>query len=168
MSANPEYEGTWRDFRDVKDHWIANVGLKSREYTAPILDHIFQRFAEVRLAARRGSRVGEPATYHAGGILYLPAKARFDYLLSPQAGTPDEKCITFPVVKNLHAHPVELSWAGCKRRLGAFVIIFANPNPLPQRTPTPLEDATGRDNESGLPCRSFKKARRVKHSSFIS
>jgi len=30
--------------------------------------------------------VDEPAAYHAGGILYLPAEARFDYLLNrPEA-----------------------------------------------------------------------------------
>ncbi|MSU63063.1 MAG: SAM-dependent DNA methyltransferase [Pedosphaera sp.] len=59
---------------------------------------LFLRFAEVRFAAqraklekasasaRRGSRVDEPAAYHAEGILYLPAEARFDYLLNrPEA-----------------------------------------------------------------------------------
>lgn len=36
--------------------------------------------------ARRGSRLDEPAAYHAEGILYLPAEARFDYLLNrPEA-----------------------------------------------------------------------------------
>ena len=41
---------------------------------------------EGRALARRGSRVDEPAAYHAEGILYLPAEARFDYLLNrPEA-----------------------------------------------------------------------------------
>ncbi len=36
--------------------------------------------------SRRGSRVDEPAAYHAEGILYLAAEARFDYLLNrPEA-----------------------------------------------------------------------------------
>jgi len=36
--------------------------------------------------SRRGSRVDEAAAYHAEGILYLPAEARFDYLLNrPEA-----------------------------------------------------------------------------------
>ena len=36
--------------------------------------------------SRRGSRVDDPAAYHAEGILYLPAEARFDYLLNrPEA-----------------------------------------------------------------------------------
>lgn len=38
------------------------------------------------VVSRRGSRVDEPAAYHAEGILYLPAEARFDYLLNrPEA-----------------------------------------------------------------------------------
>jgi len=63
-----------------------------------VLGLIFLRFAEVRFiaqrikleksgaSARRGSRVDEPAAYHAEGILYLPTEARFDYLLKlPEA-----------------------------------------------------------------------------------
>ena len=34
------------------------------------------------MSARRGSRVDEPGAYHAEGILYLPAGARFDYVLT--------------------------------------------------------------------------------------
>jgi type I restriction enzyme M protein len=80
------------------DQFRANSGLKSQEYSAPVLGLIFLRFAEVRFAAqrakleraaassRRGNRLEEPAAYHAEGILYLPAEARFDYLLNlPEA-----------------------------------------------------------------------------------
>jgi type I restriction enzyme M protein len=79
---------------DAADQFRANSGLKSQEYSAPVLGLIFLRFAEVRFAAqraklekagassRRGSRVDEPTAYHAEGILYLPAEARFDYLLN--------------------------------------------------------------------------------------
>src|ERR1700730_11860139 len=75
------------------DRFRANSGLKSQEYSAPVLGLIFLRFAEVRFAAQRakleeaggapgrGSRVDEAAAYHAEGIIYLPAEARFDYLL---------------------------------------------------------------------------------------
>ena len=83
---------------DAADQFRANSGLKAQEYSGPILGLIFLRFAEVRFAAqraklekagassRRGSRVDEPAAYHAEGILYLPAEARFDYLLNlPEA-----------------------------------------------------------------------------------
>ena len=68
---------------DAADQFRANSGLKSQEYSAPVLGLIFLRFAEVRFAAqraklgeagassRRGSRVDDPAAYHAEGILYL-------------------------------------------------------------------------------------------------
>ena len=83
---------------DAADQFRANSGLKPQEYSGPILGLIFLRFAEVRFTAqraklekdgsssRRGSRVDDPAAYHAEGILYLPAEARFDYLLNrPEA-----------------------------------------------------------------------------------
>jgi len=83
---------------DAADQFRANSGLKSQEYSAPVLGLIFLRFAEARFSkqreklekaagsSRRGSRLDEPAAYHADGILYLPPEARFDYLLSlPEA-----------------------------------------------------------------------------------
>jgi type I restriction enzyme M protein len=76
----------------------AIYGLKAQEYSGPILGIIFLRFDEVRFAlqrakleqaaasSRRGSRVDEPAAYHAEGILYLAPNARFDFLLNlPEA-----------------------------------------------------------------------------------
>ena len=68
---------------DAADQFRANSGLKAQEYSGPILGLIFLRFAEVRFtiqraklegasaSSRRGSRVDEPAAYHAEGILYL-------------------------------------------------------------------------------------------------
>jgi type I restriction enzyme M protein len=83
---------------DAADQFRANSGLKAQEYSGPILGLIFLRFAEVRFAAlhgkldvagassRRGSRIDEPAAYHAEGVLYLVPEARFDYLLTlPEA-----------------------------------------------------------------------------------
>lgn len=83
---------------DAADQFRANSGLKAQEYSGPILGLIFLRFAEVRFAAqraklekasassRRGSRVDEPAAYHAEGVLYLAPQARFDHLLTlPEA-----------------------------------------------------------------------------------
>ena len=79
---------------DAADQFRANSGLKAQEYSGPILGLIFLRFAEVRFASqrarlegagassRRGSRVDDPAAYHAEGILYLAPEARFDYLLT--------------------------------------------------------------------------------------
>ncbi len=84
---------------DAADQFRANSGLKSQEYSAPVLGLIFLRFAEVRFdaqrakleqasaSARRGSRVDEPAAYHADGVLYLAPGARFDALLNfPEGG----------------------------------------------------------------------------------
>ena len=83
---------------DAADQFRANSGLKAQEYSGPILGLIFLRFAEARFAAlrdklqaagatsRRGSRVDEPAAYHAGGVLYLAPEARFEHLLTlPEA-----------------------------------------------------------------------------------
>jgi type I restriction enzyme M protein len=83
---------------DAADQFRANSGLKAQEYSGPILGLIFLLFAEVRFTAqrvklekptassRRGSRVDEPAAYHAEGILYLSPEARFAYLLNlPEA-----------------------------------------------------------------------------------
>jgi len=83
---------------EAADQFRANSGLKAQEYSGPILGLIFLRFAEMRFSAqrakldkagassRRGSRVDEPAAYHAEGILYLAPEARFDHLLTlPEA-----------------------------------------------------------------------------------
>ncbi len=78
---------------DAADQFRANSGLKAQEYSGPILGLIFLRFAEVRFAAqrakldkagassRRGSRVDDPAAYHADNVIYLAPEARFDFLL---------------------------------------------------------------------------------------
>ena len=83
---------------EAADQFRANSGLKAQEYSGPLLGLIFLRFAEVRFSAlrkelekastssRRGSRVDEPAAYHAENVLYLAPEARFDYLLNlPEA-----------------------------------------------------------------------------------
>lgn len=79
---------------NAADQFRANSGLKAQEYSGPILGLIFLRFAEVRFAVqhekleqtatsgRRGSRVDEPAAYHADNVLYLSPEARFEYLLN--------------------------------------------------------------------------------------
>ncbi len=83
---------------DAADQFRANSGLKAQEYSGPILGLIFLLFAEVRFttqraklkkagtSARRGSRVDEPAAYHAESVLYLAPEARFDYLLTLPEG----------------------------------------------------------------------------------
>ena len=83
---------------DAADQFRANSGLTAAQYSQPVLGLIFLRFAEVRFAAqraklektaatsRRGSRLDDPAAYHANGVLYLTADSRFDHLLAlPEA-----------------------------------------------------------------------------------
>ena len=77
---------------DAADQFRANSGLKSQEYSAPVLGLIFLRFAEVRFAAqrarlekagassRRGSRVDDPAAFHADGGLYLVPCANYQII----------------------------------------------------------------------------------------
>jgi type I restriction enzyme M protein len=83
---------------DAADQFRANSGLTAAQYSQPVLGLIFLRFAEVRFDAqrakvdkistssRRGSRLDDPAAYHADGILYLTPAARFAHLLAlPEA-----------------------------------------------------------------------------------
>lgn len=84
---------------DAANQLWAGAGLKQSEYSEPVLGLIFLRFAEVRFSAqraklektssssRRGSRLDEPAAYHAESILYLPEASRFDHLLNLPEGT---------------------------------------------------------------------------------
>ena len=46
---------------DAADQFRANSGLKSQEYSAPVLGLIFRRFAEVRYAAQR-AKLETPST----------------------------------------------------------------------------------------------------------
>ena len=76
------------------DSLRANSGLRSSEYSTPVLGLIFLRYADLRFAAAhevlegKGSgrrRIG-PADYHAQGVLYLHEPARFDHLLNLPEG----------------------------------------------------------------------------------
>ncbi|MCP5518645.1 MAG: SAM-dependent DNA methyltransferase [Verrucomicrobiales bacterium] len=83
---------------EAADQFRASSGLTSQQYSRPVLGLIFLRFAEVRFeqrraklanaptSSRRGSRVDDPAAYHAEDILSLAPNARFDFLLNlPEA-----------------------------------------------------------------------------------
>src|SRR5712691_11740775 len=78
------------------DELRANSNLKSYEYSVPVLGLIFLRFADQRFTqierelattTQAGSRrtIGK-ADYQARGVLYLPAIARFSYLLKLPEG----------------------------------------------------------------------------------
>jgi len=85
---------------DAADQFRANSGLTAAQYSAPVLGMIFLRFAETRFEQRRavleaagassrrsGSRVDDPAAYHAESVMYLPETARFAHLLAmPEGG----------------------------------------------------------------------------------
>src|SRR5213593_1549499 len=77
------------------DQLRANSGLTSAQYSTPVLGLIFLRFAEARFAKRRAqlekagsssrrkpSRIDDPGTYHAEGVIYLTPNARYDHLLN--------------------------------------------------------------------------------------
>ena len=80
------------------DELRANSGLTSAQYSVPVLGLIFLRFEDAKFAARRaelesaaagrrGSRVDDPGSYHATGVLFLPPASRFKELLEyPEGG----------------------------------------------------------------------------------
>ncbi len=51
---------------DAADQFRANSGLKSQEYSAPVLGLIFLRFAEVRFATQRAKLEKAGATSRRG------------------------------------------------------------------------------------------------------
>jgi len=104
---------------DAADQFRANSGLKSQEYSAPVLGLIFLRFAEVRFAAqraklakaapssRRGSRVDDPAAYQADGVLYLTPNSRFDHLLALPEGDDAGKALN-DAMRDIEKHNPQL------------------------------------------------------------
>jgi len=72
----------------------ADAALKPSEYSPVVLGLIFLRFADVRFAeveAQLKPKVGSrrkigPTDYHAAGVVYLPASARFEVLINLPEG----------------------------------------------------------------------------------
>jgi len=84
------------------DQLRANSGLKPSEYSRPVLGLLFLRYAESRFAEaekalkpKPGSRrtIG-PDDFKAQGIVYLPGKSRWSYLLSLPEGEDLGKALT--------------------------------------------------------------------------
>lgn len=80
---------------DAADELRANSGLRSSEYSSPVLGLIFLRFADARFEAARAEieakgstrrRVG-PSDYHAKRLIYLAPQARFEALLDMPEGS---------------------------------------------------------------------------------
>src|ERR1035437_2353446 len=85
---------------DAADELRANSKLKSSEYSVPVLGLIFLRYAdhkfteaEKKMPQSSGRRKIGKADYQAQGVLYLPEKARFGYLLNLPEGTDIGKAI---------------------------------------------------------------------------
>jgi type I restriction enzyme M protein len=78
-----------RKLWEAADQLRANSGLRSSEYSTPVLGLIFLRYADERFEAAHaeleskgsGRRKIGPADYHAKGIIYLPWQSCFDQLL---------------------------------------------------------------------------------------
>ena len=72
------------------DQLWANTGLKPSEFSTPVLGLLFLRYAEKRFAEAEAKLLGsgierdefEKSDFQADGVLYLPEKARFSYLLN--------------------------------------------------------------------------------------
>ena len=105
---------------DAADQLRANSGLTSAQYSTPVLGLIFLRFADTRFAkvraglekmassSRRGSRVDEPAAYHAEGVLYLTPNARFEKLLHLPEGSNAGKAIN-EAMRDMEKHNPQLA-----------------------------------------------------------
>lgn len=105
---------------DAADQFRANSDLKAAEYSQPILGLIFLRFAGVRFDAqraklektvhssRRGSRLDDPAAYHAAGVLYLAPDAHFGHLLSLPESTDVGKAVN-EAMREIEKHNQQLS-----------------------------------------------------------
>src|SRR5436190_759477 len=109
---------------EAADQFRANSGLTSAQYSPPVLGLIFLRFADVRFAARkallekqaagsrRGSRLDDPAAYHAEGVLYLSPSARYNYLLQFPEGGRERKLVGAAVsdaMRDIEKHNPQLA-----------------------------------------------------------
>ena len=72
------------------DQLWANTGLKPSEFSTPVLGLIFLRYAEKRFSEAEAKYLKsgikrdelDKTDFQADGVLYLPSKARFSYLLN--------------------------------------------------------------------------------------
>lgn len=86
---------------DAADELRANSKLKSSEYSIPVLGLIFLRYADHKFAEAEkkmpqqssGRRKIGKTDYQAQGVLFLPEKARFGYLLNLPEGVDIGKAI---------------------------------------------------------------------------
>jgi type I restriction enzyme M protein len=100
---------------DAADDLRANSKLKSSEYSVPVLGLIFLRYADHKFAeaekhlSQQGSgrrKIGK-TDYQAQGVLYIPEKARFAFLLALPEGTDIGKAIN-EAMKSIEAENEDL------------------------------------------------------------
>jgi type I restriction enzyme M protein len=100
---------------DAADELRANSKLKSSEYSVPVLGLIFLRYADQKFTEAEkkmpqqasGRRKIGKSDYQAQGVLYLPEKARFGYLLNLPEGTDIGKAIN-EAMKSIEADNEDL------------------------------------------------------------
>jgi type I restriction enzyme M protein len=105
-----------RKLWEAADQLRANSGLRSSEYSTPVLGLIFLLHADHRFAAVHaelggngtGRRKIGPADYHARGVLLLPEEARFDHLLRLPEGADLGKALN-DAMKGVEAHNPDLA-----------------------------------------------------------
>lgn len=100
---------------EAADQFRANSDLKSSEYAVPVLGLIFLRYADHRFTQAEQELVGKGSgrrkigkeDYQAKGVMYLPPKARFSYLLALPEGENIGKAIN-EAMKAVEAENVDL------------------------------------------------------------
>ncbi|MFA5795420.1 MAG: class I SAM-dependent DNA methyltransferase [Candidatus Brocadiia bacterium] len=103
---------------DAADQLWANTGLKPSEFSVPVLGLIFLKFADFKFTAvkdeiekqhqKSGSRRSiSKVDYQAKGVLYLPEKSRFSYLINLPEGANIGKAIN-DAMKAIEAENEEL------------------------------------------------------------
>jgi len=100
---------------EAADQFRANSDLKSSEYAVPVLGLIFLRYADHRFTHAEKELVGKGSgrrkigkeDYQAKGVMYLPPKARFSYLLALPEGENIGKAIN-EAMKAVEAENVDL------------------------------------------------------------
>jgi type I restriction enzyme M protein len=115
---------TERRLWEAADQFRANSELKSSEYAVPVLGLIFLRYADHRFTQAEQELEGKGSgrrkigkeDYQAKGVMYLPPKARFSYLLK----LPDGENIGKAINRNVPLH----TWCNLDDRpafqLGSF------------------------------------------------
>jgi type I restriction enzyme M protein len=106
---------TERRLWSAADEFRANSELKSSEYATPVLGLIFLRYADHRFTQAEkelegkgsGRRAIGKEDYQAKGVMYLPPKARFSYLLGLPEGENIGKAIN-EAMKTVEADNEEL------------------------------------------------------------